>query len=84
MKTLHKITALAFMLGASGIATAQTNESVPTQRDNLTGTALTDDTYDNNRGNRGNWGLAGLLGLLGLMGLRRPQNDHQIRNTTTR
>ena len=38
---------------------------------------------DDDDGDNGKWGLLGLLGLIGLAGLKKKDDDHVVRTTTT-
>jgi MYXO-CTERM domain-containing protein len=71
---LFSVLTLAFFLGISSPVIAQTGDAGTTVT-----TAADDDDGDDN----GKWGLAGLLGLLGLLGLRKRDDDHRNRTTTT-
>jgi MYXO-CTERM domain-containing protein len=73
---LFSVLTVTFFLGISSPIIAQTVDTVRAQT-----TAVDDD--DDNDDDNSNWGLAGLLGLLGLLGLRKKDNDHHNRTTTT-
>jgi hypothetical protein len=72
---LLSVLSLAFFLGISSPIIAQSSGDAA----GTTTTTAGDDDNDDN----GKWGLAGLLGLLGLLGLRKRDDNHRSRSTTT-
>ena len=75
MKKITKLLSvftIFLLLGTSSPVIAQSGDA------GTTTTTAADDNDDN-----GKWGLAGLLGLLGLLGLRKRDDDHRNRTSTT-